>query len=127
MDRAAEWYVMVTGIIIGLSHILHPGAWADAFAALHRLGKPGAFVNGALNLFQGAVFVAVHPAWSGPSAVLTLLGWGLVLKGSIGFLAPDLSLRGIAKAGAFKGQEFRVGGLVLVTIAGIMGYVIFVA
>ena len=37
MERAAEWYVMVTGIIIGLSHILHPGAWADAFAALHRL------------------------------------------------------------------------------------------
>jgi len=45
MERAAEWYVIVTCIIIGLSHILHPGAWPDAFAALHRLGEPGAFVK----------------------------------------------------------------------------------
>lgn len=125
MERAVEWFALVTSAVVGLSHILQPRAWAEAFAALHRLGRPGAFVNGSLNLVPGAVFVAAHPVWSGPAVVLTLLGWGLVLKGAFNFLAPSLALRGMAKVGAFRGHQFAVAGLVLLALAGVLGYVLW--
>ena len=125
MERAVEWYALVTCVVVGLSHILQPRAWAEAFAALHRLGRPGAFATGGLNLAHGAVFVAAHPVWSGPAAVLTLLGWALVLKGAVNFLAPGLALRGMARAGAFRAHQFAAGGLVLLALAGTLGYALW--
>lgn len=125
VERAVEWFALLTSVVVGLSHILQPRAWADAFAALHRLGKPGAFINGTVNLVAGAVFVAAHPVWSGPAVVLTLLGWALVLKGAFNFLAPSLALRGMSKAGAFRGHEFAVAGSVLMALAGVLGYALW--
>ena len=125
MERAAEWYALVTCLVVGLSHLLQRQAWADVFAALHRLGKPGAFANGSLSLVLGAAFVATHPVWSGLAAVLTLFGWLLVLKGAICFLVPSLALRGMGKSGAGKGREFTFGGLLLLAVAGVLGYVLW--
>ena len=125
MERAAEWYALVTCLVVGLSHLLQPRAWAEVFAALHRLGKPGAFANGGLNLATGAAFVAAHPVWSGPAIVLTILGWLLVLKGAFCFLAPSFALRGMSKAGASKGREFAAGGLLLLAVGGVLGYVLW--
>jgi hypothetical protein len=121
----AEWYALITCLVVGLSHLLHPQAWAEVFTALHRLGKPGAFANGGVNLVTGAAFVAAHPVWSGPAAVLTLLGWALVLKGAICFLAPSLALRSMGRAGAGHGRAFGAGGLLLLAIAGALGYVLW--
>jgi hypothetical protein len=126
MERAVQWYALITCLVIGLSHIMQRQAWADVFAAMHRLGKPGAFINGALSLVPGAVFVAAHPVWSGPAIVLTLLGWLLVIKGSICFVHPNLALRSLAKAGAYAGREFAVGGLVLWAIAAAAGYALWI-
>ncbi len=125
MERTAEWYALVTCVVMGLSHLLHQQAWAEVFAALHRLGKPGAFANGSFNLVPGAAFVAAHPVWSGPAVVLTILGWLLVLKGAICFLAPSLALRSMERAGEGKVGEFAVAGFVLLTIAAILGYVLW--
>src|SRR5262245_56957183 len=102
--------------------MLQPRAWVEVFAALHRLGRPGAFANGGLSLVPGAVLVAVHPVWSGPAVVLTVLGWLMVLKGAICFLAPGVALRSMGKAAAGQGREFVVGGLVLLAVAGVLAY-----
>jgi hypothetical protein len=125
MVRAVEWFALVTWLIIGLSHLLQRAAWAEAFAALHRLGKPGAFANGGLSLIPGAFFVAAHPVWSGPAVVLTMFGWLLILKGAICFLAPNQALRSMGRAGAGNGREFGVGGLVLLVVAGVLGYALW--
>jgi hypothetical protein len=125
VERAAEWFALVTCLVVGLSHLLQPRAWAEAFAALHRLGKPGAFANGGLSLVPGAAFAAAHPVWSGPAVVLTLLGWLLVLKGAVGFLAPGLALRSMGSAGAGTGRGFAAGGLLLLAVAGVLGYVLW--
>ena len=124
MERAAQWYALVTCVVVGLSHILHPRAWADVFAALYRLGKPRKFANGGLSLVPGVAFVAAHPLWSGPPVVLTLFGWLPVLKGAICLLAPSIALRGMGKAGAGQGREFVGGGLLLMAIADILSYVL---
>jgi hypothetical protein len=125
VERAAEWYALVTCVVVGLSHLLQRQAWVETFAALHRLGRPGAFANGGLSLVPGAAFVAAHPVWSGPAVVLTVLGWLMVLKGAICFLAPSLALRSMGKARAGQGREFAVGGLVLLAVAGVLGYVLW--
>jgi hypothetical protein len=125
VERAAEWYALVTCLVVGFSHLVHARAWAEVFAGLHRLGKPGAFANGGLSLVPGAAFVAAHPVWSGPAVVLTLLGWLLVLKGTICLLAPSVALRSMGKAGAGDGREFVLGGLVLLAVAGVLAYVLW--
>jgi hypothetical protein len=126
MERATEWFTLLTCIIVGLSHILQAKAWAEVFARLHRLGKPGAFANGALSLIPGTAFVVAHPVWSGPGIVLTLLGWALLLKGAVCFLAPSLALRSMSKAGASDGRPFIIGGVVALIISGILGYALWI-
>jgi len=122
VERAAQWYALVTCVVVGLSHLIQRRGWAEVFAGLHRLGKPGAFINGAISLVPGAAIVATHSVWSGPALVLTLLGWLMVVKGAVCFLVPELALKSMARAGAGTGREFVVGGVVLLAIAGVMGY-----
>ena len=122
MEQAAEWYAVLTCVVIGLSHLTRPQAWVEVFAALHRLGQPGAFANAAMNLVQGAAFVATHRVGTGPTVVLTLLGYLLLLKGTLYFLFPDVALRSMAKAGSGNGREFIIGGILLLAIAGVIGY-----
>src|SRR5262249_38526818 len=93
MERAVEWFVAVTPAVVGLSHLLRRGDWAEAFRQLHRCGRPGAFVNGALSLVPGAAVVAGHGSWAWPGAVLTAFGWLLIAKAAVCFLAPDKALR----------------------------------
>ena len=50
VERSVEWFVAVTALIVGASHLLRPKDWADTFRQLHECGRPGAFINGALTL-----------------------------------------------------------------------------
>lgn len=125
VQRSAEWFALVTCVVVGLSHLLQPKAWAEVFAALQRLGRPGAFANGGLSLVPGAAIVATHRVWSGPAVVLTLLGCLLVLKGAVCFLAPGVALRGMGRAGAGRGREFVAGGVMLLAVAGVLSYVLW--
>ena len=120
MERAIEWFVALTSLIIGASHILRAGAWVEVYGLLHRNGRPGAFANGALHLVPGAAVVAGHGAWSWPGGVLTAFGWVLVVKGLICFLAPDWALRSMARAPSRSG--FVVAGVVLLVVGAWAGY-----
>ncbi|MBX9626450.1 MAG: hypothetical protein K2X82_21800 [Gemmataceae bacterium] len=124
MDRAAEWFVLLTALPVGLSHLFRPGDWQAAYAALHRLGRPGAFANGGLSLFPGAALVAAHPAWAGPGVVVTALGWLMVLKGAGCLLSPDKALRSMA-AGAGSGRWFQVGGVILLAVGVAAGWALW--
>jgi uncharacterized protein YjeT (DUF2065 family) len=124
VDRAAEWFVLLTALPVGLSHLFRPGDWRAAYAALHRLGRPGAFANGGLSLAPGAALVAAHPGWAGPGAVVTALGWLMVLKGTACLLAPDKALRSMA-AGAESDRGFRLGGVVLMAVGAAVGWALW--
>jgi hypothetical protein len=120
VDRAIEWFVALTALIVGLSHIVQARTWVEFFGVLHRLVRPGAFVNGAIHLVPGAVVIAGHPDWSWPGAPLTALGWLLVVKGTTCFLAPDLALRSMERAPSRPG--FAAAGVVLLAIGAWAGY-----
>jgi hypothetical protein len=117
VEQAIEWFVAVTALAVGASHLLRPGDWAEAFRQLHRCGRPGAFANGALSLAPGAAIVAGHGSWAWPGAVLTAFGWLLVAKGLICLLAPDKALVSMAR-GANRPRGFVAAGVLALAIGG---------
>ncbi len=122
MERSIEVLATILFGVMGLSHILQPRAWAEFFILLRNKGEPGAFVDGFLNLPIGGVIVAFHNTWSGIPAVLTLIGWCLLIKGSIRFCAPKQALRMIARVSVERSWEFQAAGAALVALAGLLGY-----
>ena len=125
MERSVEVLAIVLGGILGLSHILQPKAWVDFFILLRSKGQPGAFVDGFLNLPLGGVIVGFHNTWSGIPLVLTLVGWGLLIKSVIRFCAPKLALRMMARVSVERSWEFQVAGTALVALAALLGYGVY--
>ena len=125
MERSVEVLAIIFFGVIGLSHILQPRAWAEFFILLRGKGEAGAFVDGFLNLQMGGVVVGFHNTWSGIPAVLTLVGWCLLIKSLIRFCAPKLALRMMARVSVERSWEFQVAGAALVVLAGILGYEVY--
>jgi len=126
MERSVEILAIILFGVFGLSHILQPKAWAEFFILVRGQGKAGAFVDGFLNLPLGAVIVGFHNVWSGIPVVLTLVGWGLVIKGSIRFCAPQFGLRMLAQVSVERSWGFQVAGAGLVVLAALIGYGVYV-
>ena len=125
MERSVEVFAIILFGVRGLSHILQPQAWAEFFILLRGKGEPGAFVDGLVNLPLAGVIIGFHNIWSGIPLVLTLVGWGLLIKGLIRFCAPKLGLRMMARVSVERSWEFQVAGAGLVVLAGLLGYGIY--
>ena len=88
MERSVEVLAIILFGVFGLSHVLQPKVWVEFFILLRGKGEVGAFVDGFLNLPLAGVIIGFHDVWSGIPAVLTLVGWGLLIKSLIRFCAP---------------------------------------
>jgi hypothetical protein len=124
MEHAIQVFAAVQCSIVALSHIFQPRAWVEFFTWLRSKGHAGVFANGFLTLWFGAIIVAFHNIWEGLPMVLTLLGWGQVLKGTIAFVAPQLSMRGFNRVSYERSYEFIYAGIVLLGLAGIFWYIV---
>jgi hypothetical protein len=125
MERSVEVLAIILFGVLGLSHILRPRVWAEFFLLVLSKGEAGAFVDGLLNLPLAGIIIAFHNTWSGIPAVLTLVGWCLLLKGLIRFCAPKQALRLMARVSVERSWEFQVAGAGLVVLAGIVGYGVY--
>jgi hypothetical protein len=103
---------------------LRPNDWAAAYRQLHQLGRPGAFVNGAISMLPGAAIVAGHRTWAFPGAVLTAFGYLLLVKAAICFLAPDKALRSMEQ-GANSPRTFVMAGVVALAIGAWAAYCVY--
>ena len=115
MERAIEWFIAVTSIVFGASHLLRPGDWVETYRRIHASGRVGAFINGAIHLFPGAAIVACHRSWAWPGAVLTALGWLMVVKSAVCFLMPEKALRSI-EFGIRSPRNFVIAGVMTLAI-----------
>lgn len=122
MQQAIEIFAALNFLVIGLSHVFQHEAWAEFFARLHREGRPGAFASGFLSLATGSLIVAFHGGWEGPGAVLTAVGWAMVLKAAVVFVRPDWGLASLARIQGRSSRLFVLPGVLLVALAAVLGY-----
>ena len=125
MEQATQVFAAVSLLVIGLSHLLQPKAWVSYFQALAAQGTPGAFVEGFLCLSFGGIIVGFHNVWQGPALVLTLIGWGQVLKGVLRFVAPDAALAVYAKMTPERAWLFQAGGVFALALSGYIWWLRF--
>jgi hypothetical protein len=125
MERSVEVLAVILFGVVGLSHILQPKAWVEFFIILRGSGAAGAFVDGFLNLPVAGVIIGFHNVWSGIPAVLTVVGWCLLLKSLIRFCAPKLALRLMGEISAERAWGFQVAGAGLMGLAGLIGYGVY--
>jgi hypothetical protein len=125
MERSVEVLAIILFGVFGLSHLLQPKAWVKFFILLRAKGEVGAFVDGFLNLPLAGVIIGFHNVWSGIPVVLTLVGWGLLIKSLIRFCLPKLGLKIMARVSMERSWEFRVAGAGLAALAGLLGFGIY--
>ena len=125
MERSVEVLAIVCSGVIGLSHILQHKAWAEFFILLRGKGEAGAFVDGFLNLPLAGFIIGFHNVWSGIPLVLTLVGWGLLIKSLLRFCLPKQGLMMMARMSMERSWEVQVAGAALVILAGLLGYGIY--
>ncbi len=119
-----EIFAALNFLVIGLSHLLQPQAWVEFFVRLREQGRSGAFTEGFLALTFGAIIVAFHNVWSGLPMVLTIVGWGHVVKGLARFVAPQFSLRLYQRVTPGRAWQFRAAGLFMLGLAAFLGYLL---
>ena len=125
MERSVEVLAIIWFGVLGLSHLLQPKAWAEFFILLRGKGEAGVFVDGFLNLPLAGIIIGFHNVWSGIPVVLTLVGWGLLIKGLLRFCAPRQALKIMARVSVDRSWEFQVAGAGLVALAGLLGYEVY--
>ncbi len=122
MEREIQIFATINLVVIGLSHVAQPRAWAEFFVALREKGDRGVFVVGFMSLAFGSLIVAFHNVWSGLPIVLTILGWAQVLKGLVYFTFPSYGLRKLRIVDVERARMFVWPGLGLLVIAALLGY-----
>lgn len=123
MERAIQIYALIQFVVIGLSHVFQPRAWVTFFIMLRDKGEAGVFVVAFMSLLFGSLVVSFHNVWSGLPIVLTLIGWGQLLKGFIYFMFPAFPLRrGLRIPSYERAWVFIPGGLMFLVLAGVLGY-----
>ena len=120
MELAIQKLAIVSFFVIGLSHIFQSRVWAQFFIDLHSKGEIGSFINGFINLNLGALIVAFHNVWHDIPIILTIMGYGWVLKSLILFVFPKRGLKTMSRVTLERSWEFIVAGVVLVGIGGLL-------
>jgi hypothetical protein len=103
-------------LIIGLSVLLYPKVWMKVFDHFSKdhLSFLGLMF---LSLLLGLFLVRVHNVWEmNVYVIITLIGWGALLKGAIYFLLPGDMIKSMMKM--FKSEGLYVFGGLVWTVAG---------
>jgi uncharacterized protein YjeT (DUF2065 family) len=122
MEEAIEKFAVISFFLIGLSHVFQPRVWVKFFIEIRERGEVGAFINGFIHFPIGALIVAFHNIWQGIPMILTIMGYGWVLKGFINFVFPEFALKSLSRVAAEKSSGFVVAGLILIVIACLLLY-----
>ena len=126
MERSVEILAVILFGVIGLSHVVQPRAWVDFFIFIRGKREAGAFIDGFLHLPFAALIIGFHNVWSGIPAILTVLGWAYLIKSILRFCLPSHGLRMMERVSMERAWEFQVAGVLLVLLAGLLGYEVYV-
>ena len=120
METAVEKLAAICILITGLSHIMQPRAWAEFFIMLREKEKVGSILAGLLHFPLGVIIVAFHNVWHGVPMVVTIMGWGLLLKSALYLVYPKHGMRMLARVSVERSWEFVVAGVGAVALSGLI-------
>lgn len=120
MESSIQKLAILSFFVIGLSHIFQSRVWAQFFIDLRSKGNAGSFINGFIHFPLGALIVSFHNVWQGIPTILTLIGYGWVLKSLICFVAPAIGLKSLARVSLERSWEFIVAGIVMLSLGGLL-------
>lgn len=123
METSVEKLTAIFFLVTGLSHVFQPRVWVKFFIMLREKGAVGSFLNGFVHFPLGAFIVAYHNVWHGTGMpmMVTIIGWGLVLKSTLYFIFPRHGLRMLGTVSNERSWHFVVG-VVSVAVAGLIMY-----
>lgn len=124
MELAVTKLAIICFLVTGISHVVQPRVWARFFMGLHDKGEVGSFLNAFLHFPLGVVIVSFHNVWSGLPMVLTLIGWGLVLKSFICLVFPAIGVKSLARVSLERSWEFVVAGMFSVGLSGFLTFLL---
>jgi len=125
METAVEKLTAIFFLVTGLSHIFQPRVWVRFFIMLREKGEIGSFINGFVHFPLGAVIVAFHNVWHGIPLIVTIIGWGLTLKGALYFIIPSHGVRMLSTISMERSWHFVVAGVFSVVLAAVIAYPLF--
>ena len=73
----------------------------------------------------GALVVAFHNVWQGLPTIVTILGWGWLIKGLVYLCYPKHGMRMLDRVSLEKSREFVIAGIVLVALSLVIAYALF--
>ena len=120
MELAVTKLAIICFFITGVSHIAQPRVWSQFFMSMRGKGEVGSFLNALLHFPLGVVIVSFHNVWHGLPIVLTLIGWGLVLKSFIYFVLPRRGMKVLERVSLERSWEFVVAGVFAIGISGLL-------
>ena len=121
MEQGIERLAAMVLLLTCLSHITAPGAWRALFERIAKSDAPG-LATAAIHLPLGLLIPAFHNVWSGPAVVFTILGWALLVKGTLHLLFPQIALRSLAipGEGADADRRYRPAGVIMAPLAAVL-------
>lgn len=122
METSVEKLTALYFLVFGLSHIAQPRAWVRFFIMLREKQEIGSLLNGFVHFPLGAFIVVFHNTWQGIAMIVTIIGWGLVLKSTIYLLYPRHGIRMLATVSMERSWQFVVAGVMSVALAGLILY-----
>ena len=122
METSVEKLTAICFLVTGLSHIVQPRAWVQFFIMLREKKEAGSILNGLAHFPLGAFIVAFHNVWHGIPMIVTIIGWGLVIKSTIYFTYPRHGVRMLSTVSLERSWQFVVAGVLSVALAGLILY-----
>ena len=118
MERGVELLAGLVLLLTCASHITAPGAWARLFDRIRSSGDQAGLATAAIHLSLGLIIVAFHNVWSAPGIWVTLIGWALLLKGTLHLLFPQLAQRSLSLAGEGEAavSRYRLFGALMLPL-----------
>ena len=124
MELAVTKLAIICFFITGVSHIVQPRVWAQFFIDMHSKGPVGSFQNALLHFPLGVVLVSFHNVWRGLPIVLTLIGWGFVLKSVIYLVFPQHGTKILSRVAVERSWEFIVAGVFSLGLSGLLMFLL---
>src|SRR5687768_9999006 len=98
MEQGIERLAALVLLLTALSHVTATGAWRALFNRIAGSDAPG-LGTAAIHLPLGLFIVALHNLWTWPAMVFTVIGWALLVKGTLHLLFPAVAKRSLALPG----------------------------